>query len=185
MPPTRQIGKRVLAFKWSALAFTALATAGSLLDLQDVRNSSHLVNSLPRNLLPINSIALPHTVSHLTVGLSLLALGVIVAVQLALLAFTQLGRRPAVIAIGVEIVLWLGICLANYGMQRGYRAAVSCAGPPTHCSVTYPSVFPALLAGLLIGAIMGAVWRVVYTLDQRKLLEAPQESSAAAIVEQL
>lgn len=92
----------------------------------------------------------------------LLLLGAIVVAQFILLALTQLGRHHAVVPIVTEVALWIGFCLPNYEMQKGYRAVVACGGPSTHCTVTYPSVISALILGLLIGIVIGAAWRLVY-----------------------
>ena len=181
MPPARRIGKVVLAFKWSALAFTALATAIALWDLVDARNLAQLV-SVPGHFVPVPQSVLPHTVSNFTVGTSLVVLGVIVVVQLVLLGFTQQGRYPAPIPIVTEIALWIGFCLASYEMQRGYRAAVACAGPPTHCSVSYPSVIPVLVVGLIVGAVFGGAWRIAFRFDQRRLAAGPPHVASAPIV---
>jgi hypothetical protein len=183
MPVTRRIGRRLLAFKWAALAFTALATAIAVRELLVVRNTSEVL-SVPPHFLPVSQSALPHPVSDSTVGMSLLLLGVIVVAQLILLAFTQLGRHRAVVPIVTEIALWIGFCLANYEMQKGYRAAVACAGPPTHCTVTYPSVIPALILGFLIGIAVGASWRIVFRLDQRNLPSARPVVSVPRVTEQ-
>jgi hypothetical protein len=182
VPATRRIGRRLLAFKWAALVFTALATAFAIRELLVLRNTSEVL-SVPAHFLPVVQSALPHPVSDSTVGAFLLLFGVIVVVQLILLAFTQLGRHHAVIPVGTEIALWVGFCLANYEMQRGYRAAVACAAPPTHCTVTYPSVIPALILGLLIGIIIGAAWRITYRLDQRSLTSAPHITSVPSLTE--
>jgi len=146
MPATRQIGRRLLAFKWAALAFTALATAAALRELLEARNTSEVL-SVPHHFLPVSQNVVPHPVSDFTIGMSLIVLVLIVVVQFILLGFTQLGRRHAVIPIVTEIALWIGFCLASYEVQKGYRAVVACVGPPTHCSVTYPSVIPALISG--------------------------------------
>lgn len=182
VPETRRIGRRLLAFKWAALVFTALATAIAIRELLVAWDTSEVL-SVPSHFLPVAQSTLPHQVSDSTVGAFLLLLGVIVVVQLILLAFTQLGRRHAVILIGVEIALWIGFCFANYEMQRGYRAAVACAGPPTHCAVTYPSVIPALILGLLIGIVIGAAWRVTYRLDQRNVSSARHVASVPSLTE--
>ena len=116
--------------------------------------------------------------SNVTVGLSRIVLGVIVVVQIVLLGFTQLGRYPAPVPILTEIALWIGFCLASYEMQRGYRAAVACAGPPTHCSVSYPSVIPALVVGIIIGAVIGGVWRLAYRFEQRHQPAGPPHFAA-------
>ena len=183
MPATRRIGRRLLAFKWAALAFTALATAVVLRELLVARNTSKTL-SLPHHFPPVAQSVLPHPVSDSTVGMFVILLGLIVAAQLILLGLTQLGRRHAVIPIVTEIALWSGFCLANYEMQKGYRVVVACAGPPTHCSVTYPSVIPALISGFLIGIVIGAAWRVLYRLDQRNLPSAPHIAPIPSVTEQ-
>lgn len=182
VPTTRRIGRRLLAFKWAALVFTALATVIAIRELLVVRNTSEVV-SVPPHFLPVAQSTLPHPVTDSNVGAFLLLLGVIVVVQLILLAFTQLGRHHSVIPIGTEIALWIGFCFANYEMQRGYRAAVDCAGPPTHCTVTYPSVIPALILGLLIGIAIGAAWRITYRLDQRNPSSARHGASVPTLTE--
>jgi hypothetical protein len=166
MPPARRIGKRELAFKWSALAFTCVATAVALWELLKARNAAQVV-SAPIHLLPVSQSALPHTVSHATVGLSLLALGLMVIVQLVVLVFTRPGRHHAAITIVTEMALWIGFALASYAMQRGYQAAVTCTGPPTHCSVMYPSILPALLAGAIVGMVIGGAWALVCRSERR------------------
>lgn len=181
MPPARRIERRVLAFQWSALAFIVFATAIALWTLLQARDASQV--SLPNHLPAVSQSVLPHAVSDLTIGLSLLALGIIVAAQLILLGFTQLGRHHAVIPMVIEIALWIGFCLACYEMQRGYRAAVACAGPPTHCSVMYPSMIPALLVGLVIGALIGGAWRLVGRFDQRDPLTGREAAAAPIVVE--
>ena len=182
VPEARRIGRRVLAFKWAALVFTALATAIAVRELLVVRNTTEVL-SLPPHFLPAAQSVLPHPVSDSTIATFLLLLGVIVVVQLILLALTQLGRHHAVVPIGTEIALWIGFCFANYEMQKGYRAAVACAGPPTHCTVTYPSVIPALTLGLLIGIVIGTTWRITYRLDQRHLSSTLHIASVPSLTE--
>jgi hypothetical protein len=143
-----------------------VATAVALWELLEARNAVQVL-SAPIRLLPVPQSALPHTVSDVTVGLSLLALGLIVIGQLVVLGFTQLGRHHAGIAIVTEMALWIGFALASYAMQRGYRAAVTCTGPPTHCSVMYPSILPALLAGVVVGMVIGGAWALVCRSERR------------------
>jgi len=182
MREARRIGGRLLAFKWAALVLTALATAIALRELLVVRNTTEVLSVAP-HVLPVAQSVLPHPVSDSTVGTFLLLLGVIVVVQLMLLALTQLGRHHAVVPIGTEIALWIGFCFANYEMQRGYRAAAACAGPPTHCTVTYPSVIPALVLGFLIGIVIGAAWTIAYRLDRRHLTSARHVASVPSLTE--
>ena len=183
VPPTRRIGRRLLAFKWAALVFTALAVVVALWQLLHARSMSLLL-SVPSQLLPVAQSTLPHPVSNVAIGVSLIVLGLVVFAQLLLLAFTQLGRRSPVIPIVTEIALWTAFCVASYVMQRGYRANIGCTGPPTHCWVTYPSVLPALISGFIIGAVIGAAWSIAYRIDERRMRTAPERPSTPRVAEQ-
>jgi len=165
---TRRIGKWLLAFKWAALAFTVVVTAIALWKFAWDRSTSQVL-SIPPHFLPVPQSTLPNPVSDSTVGLFVVVLGLIVVVQLIVLAVTQMGRHRAAIPILTEVALWIGFCFSYFEMTKGYNAAVACAGPPTHCTVTYPSVTSSLVAGLLIGAVIGATWRIAYKHDQRRL----------------
>ena len=182
MPPIRRMGKRTLIFKWGALVSTVVATTFVLLELASDRADSSVFLGFPSHLLPVSQNMIPKTVSNPRMGASLIALGVIVVMQILLLGLVELGRRQLVVAVLIEAGLWAAFGLASYEMLRGYRATVSCSGPPTHCLVTYPSALPSVLVGLGIGIVIGVAWRLSWRADDRAIRRATELGASGSVV---